>query len=55
MPTADGDIGDAAQGHDLTGGGGLDRLLAQAVVLVQRHDLGLLLHLGVVVVGDDAL
>ena len=49
---ADGDIGNAGERHDLTGGGGLNGAAAQARVLVQGHYLGLLLHIGVVVVTD---
>ena len=53
--TADGDICHTGQRHDLTGVSLLDGVLAQAVELVQRHDLALGFHIRVMEVADGDL
>ena len=52
---ADGDIGNAGEGDDLTGGSLLNGILAEAGELIQRDDLGLFLLRRVVIVGDQHL
>ncbi len=52
---ADGDVRHTGQRHDLTGVGFGNGVLAQAVELVQRHDLALGLHAGVMEVADGDL
>ena len=52
---ADGDVRHTGQGHDLTGAGLGDGVLAQAVEFIQCHNLALLLHLGIVEVADGDL